>query len=65
MGRMKDLMISTASHDEIDSMVKNAMNLEIAGYVDFLEKELARKDKALEEIRKINQKIIKLLNNNK
>lgn len=63
MGRMKDLLMNDP--EAVSSMVKNAMNLEIAGYVDFLEKELERKDKALEEIRKNNKKIFELLNNNK
>ena len=63
MGRMKDLLMNDP--EAVSSMVKNTMNLEIAGYVDFLEKELERKDKALEEIRKNNKKIFELLNNNK
>ena len=63
MGRMKDLLMNDPI--AVSSMVKNAMNMEQAGYIDFLEKELERKDKALKAIEENNKKIFKLLNNNK
>ena len=65
MGKVKDLLITSATNKEMNAMIDNARNQEDSGYVEYLEEQLAIRDKALEKLKEYCDNIGKILNNNK
>ena len=65
MGKVKDLLMSSATNEEMNAMIDNARMQQESGYIEFLENEIEIKDKALKEIKSNLDKMERLLNNNK
>ena len=65
MGRVKDLLINNVTNEEMNIMIDNARNQRDSGYIEYLEEQLAIRDKALEKLKEYCDNIGKILNNNK
>ena len=51
MGKMSDLLISGASNEEMNAMIDNARSQHIEGYIQFLESQLEKAEKKVEELK--------------
>ena len=65
MGRVKDLLINNVTTEEMNIMIDNARNQRDSGYIEYLEEQLAIRDKALKKLKKYCDNIGEILNNNK
>ena len=65
MGKVKDLLMNNATNEEMNVMIDNARNQRDSGYIEYLEEQLAIRDKALKKLKKYCDNIGKILNNNK
>ena len=65
MGRVKDLLINNVTNEEMNIMIDNARNQRDSGYIEYLEEQLAIRDKALKKLKKYCDNIGESLNNNK
>jgi uncharacterized protein (UPF0332 family) len=65
MGKVKDLLISNSSNEEMNEMIDNARNQRDSGYIEFLKEQLEIRDKALKKLEEYCNNIGKILNNNK
>lgn len=65
MGRVKDLLINNVTNEEMNIMIDNARNQRDSGYIEYLEEQLAIRDKALKKLKKYCDNIGEILNNNK
>tara|TARA_R100000656_G_scaffold79981_1_gene58697 strand:+ start:98 stop:304 length:207 start_codon:yes stop_codon:yes gene_type:complete len=53
MGKMSDLLISGASNEEMNAMIDNARSQHTEGYIQFLESQLEKAEKKVEELKVI------------